>query len=74
MLRRLSFVQSHPEMDDPVFPMGGPLLISDHHYTHIRLHAVRNQRGGRHVLLYLSLGELCVCVCVLIIIWLHDKG
>ncbi|CAL8243272.1 unnamed protein product [Lota lota] len=56
LLKRLSFVQNHPEMDDRVFSMNGPLLVSHHHkYTHIRLHAVPNQRSDRHILLYLSL-------------------
>ncbi|CAL8382999.1 unnamed protein product [Arctogadus glacialis] len=55
LLQRLSFVQSHPEMDNRVFPESAPLLVSNHHYTRIRLHAVAIKGGGHHIVLYLSL-------------------
>jgi len=65
-MKRLIFVQSHPEMEDRVFSMDDqPLLVSQHHYTHILLDVINNE-GDNHTLLYLSLGEPhdCVCVCV----------
>ncbi|KAJ3593679.1 hypothetical protein NHX12_006013 [Muraenolepis orangiensis] len=55
LMKTLSFVQSYPEMEGRVFSMNGsdPLLVSHHHYTHIVLDTVHNERND--TLLYLSL-------------------